>query len=91
MKQIFQTLFSKPDQNRNRAALAALRNLGFPMPVIRRALLNLNGLKVKGLADGKVSPATLSNTLKAVRANKTAQAIVAEALDLKVTEIFPDA
>lgn len=75
--------------NRNRAALVRLRELNYPMDRIRRALCVLNGINLKHIGDGSVSPPTIYNTLKGVRSNDTARTIVARNLGLKEEELFP--
>jgi len=79
-----------PKNSANRMALKSLRDAGFEMPEIRKALFVLNGITMKSLANG-VSLSSLSNTVKGTRVNAHCQEILAAALDLEVIEIFPDA
>jgi len=80
--------------NRNRAALNALSELGFSMPAIRKALLDLNEIKLKHLSFDRdlitdASMATICRTIKGDRGNKTAQFMIAGALGLTMSELFP--
>ena len=80
--------------NRNRAALNALSELGFSMPAIRKALLDLNEIKLKHLSFDKhviidASMPTICRTIKGHRGNKTAQFMIARALGLTMSELFP--
>jgi len=82
------------ENNRNRAALNALSELGFSMPAIRKALLDLNEIKLKHLSFDKpvitdASMPTICRTIKGHRGNKTAQFIIAGALGLTMSELFP--
>ena len=81
--------------NRNRAALNALSELGFSMPAIRKALLDLNQIKLKDLSFPKdlivdASMATICRTIKGHRGNKTAKFMIAGALGLTMSELFPE-
>jgi transcriptional regulator with XRE-family HTH domain len=93
----FQKLFNtKPDKsiqeaNRNRAAFQCLRSLAFGPQEIRKALVELNKIKVKDLAraDG-VSAVTIYNTIKGRRTNPTAMALIASRLALNIEDLFPE-
>jgi len=81
--------------NRNRAALNVLSELGFSMPAIRKALLDLNQIKLKHLSFPKdliidTSMPTICRTIKGHRGNKTAQFIIAATLGLTISEVFPE-
>lgn len=73
--------------NRNRTGLRALQEIGYSMPCIRKALLDLNNVRLKDLADG-VSIVTLSNVIRGVNNNKRAKEMIAQALNLNVKELF---
>ena len=80
--------------HRNRAALACLITLGFPITRIRKALLDLNGITIQGLGNGEVSYPALYNALRGYRKNGPAVIVakekLAEPLGLNVKELFPD-
>ena len=73
--------------NKNRTALRALQRLGYTMPCIRKALLDLNGIKLKTL-NAEVSMVTISHIMKGKRVNRKAQRAIANALGLSVKELF---
>ena len=82
--------FFQPRAKRNRETLEFLRSKGWPMPRIRRALLDLNGLTSCELAaQAGISPGTLSNTLRGRRPNESARLACARALGLSISELFP--
>ena len=81
--------FIQSKKTRNRTALNCLKELGFSLPKIRKALIDLNGINISALADGRISGPTLYNTLRGVKCNETAQVILAEGLDLTREELFP--
>lgn len=81
--------FSQTGNSRNRAALRGLRELGYEMPSIRLALLKLNGLKIKAMANG-ISFSTLHYTLTGKRQNPAAQKILAEKIGIPRDELFPE-
>jgi len=74
----------------NRKALREIKRLGFSPAEVRRALISINGVNVSALKDGKpISIGTLHNTINGKRDNPEAKEIIAEALGLKVRELFP--
>ena len=75
--------------NRNRAALLYLQKLGFFMPEIRKALLDLNGIRLKHMVCRRATFGTLSRTNVGTLKNRPAQIIIAEKLKLTVKELFP--
>jgi hypothetical protein len=78
----------KKNGNRNRAALEALRELGYPENNVRKALFNLNGISVQTLAKG-VSAPTLYAALKGKSDHDQALTVLAEAVGLNIEDLFP--
>ncbi len=78
------------DNNRNRVILNISIELGFSLPAIRKALLDLNEIKLKSMIDGRTSFGTLSRTMKGSLHNAEARIIITEKLNLEVKELFPD-
>jgi len=77
--------------NRNRAVLNELIELGFSMPAIRKALIDLNELKVKNIVDGSdVSAVTISRTIKGKNflGFMEARSLIAKSLNLEIRELF---
>jgi lambda repressor-like predicted transcriptional regulator len=92
----FKKIFTPPNksiqgENRNRAALRCLQVLAFGQVEIRKALVELNGVKVKNLArvDG-VSAATIYNTIRGRRSSPKAKELLAASLSLGVDDLFPN-
>lgn len=79
------------DRNRNKAAVECLRSLRFGPQEIRKALVELNSIRVKDLAraDG-VSAMTIYNTIKGRRTNQKAMELIASRLALDIEDIFPE-
>ena len=74
---------------RNRAVRSYLSRRGFFVPDIRRALLALNGIKPKDLAElSGVSRPAVTNTLKGIRSNPKVKETVARILGLEEEEIW---
>lgn len=74
---------------KNRAVRSYLIRRGFFVPEIRRALLALNGIKPKDLAElAGVSRPAVTNTLKGVRSNPKVMETVARILGLEQEEIW---
>ena len=73
--------------NKNRTTLRALQRLGYPMPCIRKSLLDLNSIKLKELS-GEVSMVTISHVMQGKRVHRKAQRAIANALGLSVKELF---
>lgn len=78
------------ESNRNRATLQYLESLGFSLPKIRKALIELNGVNVRELADGHVSIPTVYNVIKGNRGNVLAMQLLADRLALEPEELFPE-
>lgn len=78
--------------NRNRAVLHVCRELEFPLPSIRSALVKLNTIELQETAGDVVSVATLSNALHGRRHKgpqaKVARKLLADSLGLNVEELF---
>lgn len=90
----FKKYFSTPNKNvqeqsRNKRALECLRALSFGQIEIRKALVELNRVRVKDLAaaDG-ISAATIYNTIRGRRMNPKAMELVARSLDLEPNDLF---
>lgn len=81
----------KPDivqaDNPNRPVLTVCRHVGFPEANIRKALVDLNGINVKKLANG-VGVTTVYGALKGENAHQGARIVLADALGLQVEELF---
>jgi len=73
----------------NRLALQILRDLGFAMPEIRKALIDLNAVKIRQL-NGAIPKHTFYAVIRGTRQNPVAMEILAQTLNLKVEELFPD-
>lgn len=75
------------EDNPNRAVLTLCRHIGYPEVNIRRALLDLNGINVRRLANGVGVP-TLYGAIKEANRNPMARIALADCLGLRVEEIF---
>lgn len=93
IKQLFtrikQEKNSRRQANRNRATLQYLQRLGFSMPEIRKALLNLNGIRLRHMVSERATFGTLSRTVRGQLHHTEAQLVVAEKLHLDIQELFP--
>jgi len=78
-----------PFNELNRAALHALRALGFSLPVIRKALVDLNQIKLREIAPEEIAPSCLSMTLRGYRDDQRAQTMIAQKLGLEIEELWP--
>ena len=85
-------IFNKKAQpeKRNRAALSVLWDLGFDRGKARKALIDLNEIRLAALANGITKP-TLYATLYGTTENRKAKEILAGSLGLKIEEMFPEA
>lgn len=79
-----------PQQNKNRAALRALRALGYPLPRIRHALVILNGRKITDINGSGVGKTVIYNAVKGKTHHYPAMKAVAQALGLHVEELFDE-
>jgi len=85
---IFSKLF--PPKNQARAALKLLKQLGYSMPNIRRALIALYNIKISRLyGDDGPQTSCISLTLSGISQNKKAQRILSQKLNLTKDELFP--
>ena len=90
---IFQSIklnksFQGKTKTRNYAALYGLKNLGFPLPKIRKTLVVLNNIKYSEIAGDKTSVASISNTINGNREGKTAKILIAEKLGIEQNELW---
>lgn len=90
----FKKYFSTPnksvqEESRNKRALECLRALSFGPIEIRKALVELNRVRVKDLAlrDG-ISAATIYNTIRGRRMNAKAMELIAQSLNLSPKDLF---
>ena len=74
---------------RNRAMVNCLKELGFPVKLIRKSVLDLNEIQIATLANG-VSVPSLYNTLNGERKNQECMKILASSVGLGVDELFPE-
>ncbi len=93
LSKIFQSIklnksFQGKTKNRNYAALYGLKNLGFPLPKIRKTLIVLNNIKYSEIAGTETSVASISNTINGNREGKTAKILIAEILGIEQNELF---
>jgi len=82
--------FGQVPKNPNREILNLARFHDFPLSKIRQALFTLNEIPINDLTDGNgISYSVLTKTLRGDRRNPEAMDILARALGLKRSEIFP--
>ena len=74
----------------NRGAFYVLSGLGFSLPAIRKALLDLNQIKLHEISEEKITKSTLSMTIKGQRKDKRAQRMIVQKLGLEIEELFPE-
>jgi hypothetical protein len=79
-----------PPQNPNRVALKKLKQLGYPLPNIIRALAKLNGLGVNDLAGSQTSAASISSTISGRKHSKIAIRQISQKLNLEENELFAE-
>jgi len=78
-------------KRKNHKAFAALCEIGFDPPAVRRMLIAGNNIRVKHLARGaEVTAPTIYQVCYGKRHNKTGQAILSQALSIPVQTLFPD-
>jgi len=90
---IFQSIkliknIQEKSNGRNRAALNCLKDQGFPLSGIRRALIVLNGISYADIAGDRTSVASVSNTVNGLRQSKEAVILICEKLGLEPEELF---
>lgn len=73
--------------NPNRPVLTLCRHVGFSEENIRRALVDLNGINIRKLANG-VGVTTLYGAIKGTNKHPGARILLADALGLRVEELF---
>jgi len=72
----------------NRAALRKLKRLGYPLANIRKALVQLNGLKLSDISENQVAPSNISRTLSGIQNSQTAKELISSKLNLDIEELF---
>lgn len=77
-------------KSKNDAVFSCMREHGFSLPAIRRALMALNAIKMADLADGRLSVPTTSNVIAGRRRNRMIMANLANRLDLPFESLFPE-
>lgn len=75
--------------NKNRAALHGLSALGFPLRAIRKALVDLNEIKLHEITEDKITKSTLSMTIRGQRFGERPKTAIAKKLGLEIEELFP--
>lgn len=82
-------IFQGESLNRNRIILDAAKCLDFPISKIRKALIDLNGLKLSQIANDDVSYSSLANTISGTRrSDDKAKVATAKSLGLEPEELF---
>lgn len=91
MRSFFQKIWGTGEAagSRNQAVLECLKGLDFPPARIRRALLELNGVRIKRFVDGR-PPSMVYQTIQGTRKDAEVRQLVARELGLEVQEIFPE-
>lgn len=77
-----------PPKNPTRIALKKLKQLGYPMPNIIRALVKLNGLGTNDLAGSQTRASNISSTISGYKQSKTAMRRISQKLNLREDELF---
>jgi hypothetical protein len=75
-------------KNRNHRILGYLRKLSFPEANIKKALIVLNGLRYKDIANGQTSLANISKAIHSERPRIKEQQLISRALDIDPVELF---
>lgn len=86
---IFKPSKVQEELGRNRAALHCLRELQFQPGRIRRALIELNGIRIRRLVNGN-SPSLVYSTIKGSRRHSTVMDQLSAELDVPKEELFPE-
>lgn len=85
-------ILQQKSKNRNQNAFDAMVQVGFTPAQARRALIAANAINVRKLADGAaVTAPTIYAACYGRRNNSHGKAILAEALDIPIAELFPEA
>lgn len=78
--------------NRNELVISELKSLGFPMPNIRKALLQLVGTTQADIASEiKMGQQSMKKYIAGFRYDLENQKKIADALDVPVDQFFSDA
>ena len=90
MKVFFRKLIkSEPHAaEKNQAVLDYLASLNFPPPAIRKALLELNQVRIRTFING-VPSSMVYQTVQGRRKDRRVMAAVADRLGLQVEDLFP--
>jgi len=84
-------LFFLQGKRRNQKAFKQLCEIGFTPAEARRMLIAGNNIRVKHLArNANITAPTIYAACYGTRNNATGQAILAKALDIPITELFPE-
>ena len=82
--------FIQGQNDRNRAALKFLIDIGFEVSDVRRGLIIMNKINISQLAkDHEVSAPSLYNTLRGARVNGKSKEALSSALGVDSEEMFP--
>ena len=90
LNRIFKPSKAYFETQRNRAAVHCLKELKFQPERIRRALLELNGIRIRKLANGVFTPSLVYSTIRGDRKHRPIMEQVATELDIPVEEFFPE-
>jgi hypothetical protein len=78
------------EKHRPRATLLCLQAIGYSLDEIRPSILKLEKISVSSLKNGHpLSVTSIYDTLKGRRNNPLSKELVAEALGLRTSELFP--
>ena len=93
LSKIFQSIklkksFQGETAKRNHATLSTLKNLGYPISKIRKALFVLNNIKYSEISGNGASVASISNTINGVRESKKAKTLIAQRLGIEQDELW---
>ena len=85
---LFRKMLGQREVPKNRQAFDCLIELGFPRRNVRKALLDLNGIKMKRFVSDRVSANAVYATLQGLRRNPVVMELVARELGLPVEDLF---
>jgi hypothetical protein len=88
LNRIFKPSKAYVETQRNRAAVHCLKELKFQPEKIRRALLELNGIRIRKLVNG-TSASLVYGTIRGDRKHQPVMDRMAKELDIPVDELFP--
>lgn len=77
-----------PPKNPTRVALKKLKQLGYPMPNIIRALAKLNGFGTNDLAGQHTRASNIASTISGRKHSPTAIKRISQKLNLREDELF---